>query len=150
MANAIDRYEKSDDSVRFRNWLSRITRNAILKALTRKGKDRADGGTDASNRLAVLPDKSEDTDAMIELEYQRELYQQAASRVRADVQEATWLAFEMTVQQEKSDEAAAQALGISIGSVYAGGSAYPRRHPKLGDTRCPLGRRRAWVFPVLR
>lgn len=36
VASAIHRYEKSDDSVRFRNWLSRVTRNAILKTANRR------------------------------------------------------------------------------------------------------------------
>lgn len=48
---AIGRYEKQSEGMRFRNWLSRVTRNAILKALSRGPRDPAAGGTDALNLL---------------------------------------------------------------------------------------------------
>ena len=38
-AGAIGDWEKRDKSTRFRNWLSRVTKNAILNALTRRPKD---------------------------------------------------------------------------------------------------------------
>lgn len=77
--------------------------------------------------FASIRDENDETDALIELEYQREIYQQAASRVRNQVNESTWLAFELTVLQEASIEEAATSLGMSPGSVYAARSRIVRR-----------------------
>ena len=99
VSTAIGRYEKQAEGLRFRNWLSRVTRNAILKALSRGPRDPAAGGTDAMNTLRDLPG-DDATEALIDLEYHREVFVRAAARVRTEVQEETWLAFEATVLQE--------------------------------------------------
>ena len=98
VSSAIDRFEKQHEGVRFRNWLGRITRNAILKALSRRPRDRASGGSDVLDVLSEIPADPE-TEALINLEYRRELFQRAAQQVRSQSQEVTWLAFEMTELQ---------------------------------------------------
>lgn len=127
VASAIENYERYDDGTRFRNWLSRITRNAILKSLSRGPSDRAAGGSEMLDLMSELPAGDSETDALIELEYRREIYQRAATRVRREVQETTWLAFELTVLQEQSIEQACRTLGLSSGSVYAARSRIIRR-----------------------
>lgn len=67
VSSAIGRYEKHSDGMRFRNWLSRVTRNAILKALSRGPRDRATGGTEILNVFHEVPADAP-TDALIELE----------------------------------------------------------------------------------
>lgn len=127
VAYAIENYERYNDGTRFRNWLSRITRNAILKSLSRRPSDRATGGSEIVNLMSEIPAADSETDALIEREYQREIYQRAAARVRREVQEPTWLAFELTVLQGQSIEQACRALGLSSGSVYAARSRIIRR-----------------------
>lgn len=124
---AIPSYEKRSDGTCFRNWLSRITRNAILKALSRAPSDKASGGTQVMDVLRSVPSRDTDTEALIETEYRREIYLKAASAVRLDVTEPTWLAFEMTVLQSRSIAQAATVLGVSTGSVYAARSRVMRR-----------------------
>lgn len=127
VASAIDRFEKRDGTAGFRHWLSRITRNAILKALSRQPQDRAAGGSAVLDVLGDVPASDPETDALIDLEYRRELFQRAAASVRADVQETTWLAFEMTALQQRSIRDTAEKLGVSVGSVYAARSRIIRR-----------------------
>lgn len=127
VASGIHNYERYNDGTRFRNWLNRITRNAILKRLSRGPSDRAAGGSEFFNLMSELPTTDSETDALIELEYRREVYQRAAARVRREVQEPTWLAFELTVLQEQSIEQACRALGLASGSVYAARSRIIRR-----------------------
>src|SRR5262245_31692820 len=43
VAAAIGNYEKSSGAVRFRHWLRRMARNAIVNALARRSHDRAMG-----------------------------------------------------------------------------------------------------------
>lgn len=126
VSSAIDRYEKQHDGVRFRNWLGRIARNAILKALSRQPRDRASGGSEMLEVLSEIPADPE-TDALINLEYRREIFQRAAQCVRGQSQEVTWLAFEMTELQQISIERTAALLQISSGSVYAARSRIMRR-----------------------
>lgn len=127
VASAIDRYEKHHGGARFGSWLGRVTRNAILKALSRRPRDRAAGGTDILDVLSEVPSDDPDIDALIHLEHRRELFQRAAEQIRRDVQESTWLAFELTALQQMSIERAAQVLAISTGSVYAARSRVMRR-----------------------
>lgn len=126
VAAAIGQYENQSTGIPFRNWLNRITGNAIVKQLSRGPKDRAVGG---EATLDILSEISSDdpTDAMIELEYRREVYARAASRVRAEVQDVTWLAFEITVLQELPIQVAAKRLDLSTGSIYAARSRIMRR-----------------------
>jgi RNA polymerase sigma-70 factor (ECF subfamily) len=126
VSSAIDRFEKQHEGVLFRNWLGRITRNAILKALSRRPRDRASGGSDVLDVLNEIPADPE-TEALINLEYRRELFQRAAQQVRGQSQEVTWLAFEMTELQQISIERTAALLQISTGSIYAARSRVMRR-----------------------
>ena len=127
VSDAIPRYEKRDEGTPFRNWLNRITRNAIVKALSRGPRDRASGGTEILDVLHEVPSADGAIDALIDKEYRREIYTKAASVVRLEVADTTWLAFEMTVLQSRSIEKAASSLGISTGSVYAARSRVIRR-----------------------
>lgn len=127
VATAIQRFEKQTNGVRFRNWLSRITRNAILKALARQPRDRAAGGSDILGALNEAPAADPETQALIDLEYRRELLQRAAEQVRSELQESTWLAFEMTALQHVPIRRAAEALAVPVGSVYAARSRVMRR-----------------------
>lgn len=127
VASAVHRFEKRDEGVQFRNWLSRISRNAILKALSRRPRDRAVGGSQMLDVLSEVPAADPETDALIHLEYRRELFRRAADHVRSEVQESTWLAFELTALQKTPIERAATVLGVSTGSVYEARSRVMRR-----------------------
>ena len=128
VASAIGRWEKSSDgSVRFRHWLRRVARNAIVNALARQPSDRAAGGSSAHDLLAEQPDDDPRADDQIELEYRRELYLRAARQVRADVEPDTWRAFEMTVVENRTVDEAAGELGKPVGTIYAARSRIVRR-----------------------
>lgn len=118
VASAIGQWEKRNESTRFRHWLRRITRNAIVNAITRRPQDRAIGG---SSILAVLTEHAEvdaETESLIDWEYRRELYLLAAQIVRRDVKADSWRVFELTVIDGMSNQAAAEKLGKSVGTIY--------------------------------
>lgn len=127
VASAIGRWEKSDPEVRFRHWLRRVARNAILNALSRQPRDRAAGGTSAQELLRELPGEDPESDQEIELEYRRELYLRAAIIVRGDIEPGTWRAFELTVIENRSIEEAAAELNKPVGTVYAARSRIMQR-----------------------
>ena len=135
VAAAIERFEQRADGTPFRHWLSRVTRNAILKSLQRRPRDRGVGGSDVLDLLSDIPSAAPSTEALIEFEYRREIYARAARAVQKEVREHTWLAFELTALQQHSIEDAAKTLGLSTGSVYAARSRIMRR---LRDTVADL------------
>ncbi|TWU02493.1 RNA polymerase sigma factor [Stieleria varia] len=118
VASAIGDWEKRDGATRFRHWLARVTRNAIVNALSRGPKDPAAGGSSVQQLLAQFQQTDPETESLIDWEYRRQLYQQAAKIVRSDVQPDTWRAFELTVIDGQSNRAAADQLGKSLGTIY--------------------------------
>ncbi|MGY8771427.1 MAG: sigma-70 family RNA polymerase sigma factor [Pirellulales bacterium] len=127
VAAAIGRWENSDESVRFRHWLRRVVKNAILNALSRKPQDLAVGGSSVRELLEEHPDADPETEQQIELEYRRELYLRAAEIVQTDVAPDTWKAFEMTVLQALPIQEVATQLSKSVGTIYASRSRIMRR-----------------------
>ena len=127
VASATGGYEKRGETTRFRHWVRRVARNAIVNALSRQPHDRAAGGTTAGELLREQAGADEPSDAQIELEYRRELYLQAARMVRGDVEPQTWRAFEMTVIDNRSIDDAADELGKPVGTIYAARSRVMRR-----------------------
>lgn len=126
VSSAIERYVPQP-GIRFRNWLKRVARNAILTALVRGPTDVGAGGTDGQTFLNGHSKAVAEIDEEVTLELMREQYLRAAAIVRTEVNAETWLAFELTTVQNKSCEDAAQAIGKSIGTVYAARSRIIKR-----------------------
>ncbi len=118
VASAIGSWEKRDESTRFRHWLSRVTKNAILNALTRRPKDQAVGGSSIEELLREVADRDEATTAFIENQLRRELYLQAAELIKAEFRADSWQAFELSVAGDLTIEQVAGQLGKSVGAIY--------------------------------
>lgn len=124
---AILRWEPRSAETRFRNWLSKITRNAILKALTRSPQDAAVGGSEVREQLAELASPDPKLAQLLEEEVQREIYHRAAEIVQQEVNQRSWQAFQWTTLDEMPIEEAAERLKQTVGSVYAMRSRVMRR-----------------------
>ncbi len=127
VASAVGRWEKAGTNVKFRHWLRRITRNAIVNALARKPLDRAVGSSSANDVLGETPQPDSQADELIQLEFRRELFLRAVEIVRTDVAPETWQAFELTTIGGMNRAEAARQLGKSIGTVYAARSRVMKR-----------------------
>ncbi len=118
VASAIGDWEKRDESTRFRYWLSRVTKNAILNALMRRPWDQAVGGSSIEELLDEAVDRDGATTALIETELRRELYLRAAEMVKVEFRPDSWQAFELSVAGDLTIEEVAAELGKSIGAIY--------------------------------
>lgn len=136
VASAIGNWEKRDESTRFRHWLSRVTKNAILNALTRRPKDQAVGGSSIEELLREAVDRDEATTALLENQLRRELYLQAAELIKGEFRPDSWQAFELSVTGELTIEQVAEQLGKSVGAVY---TARSRIMFRLRETIAQLG-----------
>lgn len=123
---AIERYEHQQGT-RFRHWLRRVGNNAIATALTKSPRDAAAGGSVAIDLLAEQPAATVELTQELENECEREQYLRAAVVVRAEVASETWHAFELTMIDGMTCEAAAETLGKSIGTIYAARSRIVKR-----------------------
>ena len=124
VATNVGKWEKRS-GIRFRNWLSRITRNATLKFLTRAPKDRAAGGTSVLNQLNAEPAATDED--LVDLEFRRQVFLEAAEMVKGKVHPESWTVFELSVLQEVPIDEVAERLGRTQGSIYAIRSRVMRR-----------------------
>lgn len=124
---AIERWTPQSGETRFRNWLSKITRNAILKALSRVPHDLPVGGSHANDLLGQLVSPAPQLQQQLDEEVQKEIYHRAAEIVQQEVNDRSWQVFQWTAVEDTSIEEAAQRLNQSVGSIYAMRSRVMRR-----------------------
>jgi RNA polymerase sigma-70 factor (ECF subfamily) len=118
VAKAIDRWDHGEGQPRFRNWLGKIARNAIVNAVTRAKPDRATGTSSVMHALASLPEEAETTQSLI-LECRLEAIRWAASEIQPEFSDATWAVFQATAIEGRPIAEVAQVLQRTIGAVYA-------------------------------
>lgn len=127
IAKAVESREHDLQRAKFRTWLNRVARNAILNALTRAKPDRGSGD---SALLAVLYQQESNSSPhsdLLDLEYRREVFRWAARQIRREFQQSTWDAFWMTAVDGRDVEAVARELKKNSGSIYAARSRVIRR-----------------------
>jgi RNA polymerase sigma factor (sigma-70 family) len=102
----------------FRGWLYTVTRNALRKLEARKARETGGtGDTEVRRVLEQQPDPSTDEEHW-DREYQWNLFQWAADKVRAEFRESTWQAFWQTAVLGEDVARVAEVLGLSPGAVY--------------------------------
>ncbi|MCA8972628.1 MAG: RNA polymerase sigma factor, partial [Planctomycetes bacterium] len=103
----------------FRSWLLRVARNISIDKLRNRARGPVVGAaTEVDAILASAVDPGSESETLFDLEYARGCFQHGMTRVRSEVREVTWRAFEMTAIDGVSPDEVASALGIAIGSVY--------------------------------
>lgn len=130
IAASISGWKPDADHGRFRNWLSRVTRNAIVDTFRRIKPDTAVGGSAIVRILNQSPAAHE---TEIEYEYERALFRQAAKLVRAEFREATWKAFWNTTVEGQSIADVAGDLNQSSGAIYTARSRVMKRLKEVVD-----------------
>ena len=126
VSRAIPDWQRNNTQTRFRHWLHRIARNAILNAFTRTPKAPAIGGSGFMNLMHGVS-QPDNIETQIKLEYRRQVYRQAAEIVRDAIQEQTWRIFAMTIIEGNSTESVAEQMHTTIGNVHAIRSRVMRR-----------------------
>lgn len=126
VANSIKTWEPDSARASFRTWLYRVTRNAVVNALTRRKPDVAAGNSKVNALLNESPDVRDGSE-QLSIEIRRETFRYAANEIRDEFQNATWNAFWMTAVEGLSIEQAAMELSKSRGSIYAARSRVMKR-----------------------
>jgi RNA polymerase sigma factor (sigma-70 family) len=119
VARAIERYDPDPARGSFRGWLCRIANNLIINCLSAQRRHpRGTGDTGMQRMMEDRPDTSGADSALFEVEYRRRLLTWAAERVRGAFSHLTWEAFWQTAVEGRPPREVAEALGVSIGTVY--------------------------------
>jgi RNA polymerase sigma-70 factor (ECF subfamily) len=130
VARAIGNWEEDSQRGRFRHWLSRVTRNAIIDVFRRMKPDVALGGSAIARVLNQSPAAQE---TEIDYEYERSVFRQAARLVQKEFQESTWKAFWQTTVDGQPVAAVASQLGQTSGAIYTARSRVMKRLKEAVD-----------------
>ncbi|MCA9126890.1 MAG: sigma-70 family RNA polymerase sigma factor [Planctomycetales bacterium] len=119
VSRTVEKWDPDRDKGRFRDWLFRAAKNWMIKYLTRR-KHKILGSGDSGvveilHQIEELPGPELDS---IELEYRREVFRWASTRVKRKVHDRTWLAFWLTSVDGKECEQVAEELQMSVGAVH--------------------------------
>ena len=117
VSKSVARWVADEAQPPFRAWLTTITRNAIVKAMTRRPRDQATGSTSVLRRLHAEPDRLETTTEIVH-ETRREIVRRAASQIRREFSESTWDLFWKTSIEGVSVAAMSESTGKSTGAIY--------------------------------
>ncbi len=118
LTKVVDRWqprEGTDGS--FRGWLYRVARNVMIRWI--QGHDLkiiGTGNTGIKNLLEDQPDRGEGD--LVDLEFQRQIFAQAADNIQPRFHAKTWHAFWQTLVNSQSIESVAKALEMSPGAIY--------------------------------
>jgi RNA polymerase sigma factor (sigma-70 family) len=119
VSRAVHRWQPDPERGRFRDWLFRIGRNAIINFLMRpKHRPIGSGKSDVMWMLEQKCDHTFGESAVFALEQRREVFHWAAARVSSVVEATTWQAFWQSSVESRPIAEVARSLGISVGSVY--------------------------------
>ena len=107
-----------DPSLSFRGWLRTLAHHAWSDFVA--GRQRGSPGSGDSQVLDQLESVAarDDLLARLDEEFDRELLQEAAARVRLRVEAHTWEAFRLTAIERLSGAEAAERLGMKVATLF--------------------------------
>lgn len=118
VAVAVERWRLNPDRGSFRAWLFLIARNSMINALKKKQRRPLATGDTQFRLLLESQPAPDDAAAMVETEYERDLFHWAAEQIRDEFRPSTWQAFWLTGVEGQTPQAAAKSVGLSVGAVY--------------------------------
>ncbi|MCA9136255.1 MAG: sigma-70 family RNA polymerase sigma factor [Planctomycetales bacterium] len=126
VARAIENWQPTDNGPRFRNWLARISRNAIVNALTRAGPDAASGSSSVARMLDKISssrngavDENSELERMLQRESRLEAIRWAAAEIKSEFTDTTWSIFQETAMEGRPAAEVAATYQRTVGAVYA-------------------------------
>ncbi|MCA9082479.1 MAG: sigma-70 family RNA polymerase sigma factor [Planctomycetaceae bacterium] len=127
ISRAVERWTPDPERGRFRTWLHKVANNAILNALTRGVNGRTVNQVSIEQLLNEPPEREGPDTDLLQTEYRREIFRQAAAEIRKEFSNDTWNSFWQTAIDGLDVDEAARQLNRTRGSVYASRSRVMKR-----------------------
>ncbi|MEZ6058811.1 MAG: sigma-70 family RNA polymerase sigma factor [Planctomycetaceae bacterium] len=116
IAKSVDGWNDDGRPESFRRWLATVSRNVVIKFMTRERRQAGGrGGTELVDLLRNVPAEPDEQQVQ---RYEHELIVWAAEQVRSEFLESSWKAFWATVIEGRSVSEVAAELNLSPGSIY--------------------------------
>ncbi|MEM9588045.1 MAG: sigma-70 family RNA polymerase sigma factor [Planctomycetota bacterium] len=126
VSNHIDRFEHQRTQARFRTWLGRLIRSAIVDQHRRRSRDRVEIQGCADSSGFDPPDEAAFRQTLAD-EYRKEVFHWAADRVRSEFTESSWQAFWRTAVHDEPVDQVARQMQRSAGAIYTSRSRVMKR-----------------------
>jgi len=127
VSQAINSWSKDETKGSFRAWLTVVVKNAVSNAITRRPRDRANGGENSQAVLQGMAIDNDELERQIEDEYRRSVFRAAALRVRSEFATTSWQAFWSTCVDGVPVGDMSKELNMSCGAIYAARSRVMQR-----------------------
>ncbi len=118
VAKAIERWKPACGGAQFRFWLNRVSRNAIINALTRIPPDHAAVSLSADCLLNEISISDQPLSAEVLHAARMESIRWASREIEHQFSEATWQMFWLSTVDGKPVDQVAKLIGKSRGAVY--------------------------------
>lgn len=118
VAGAISNFSPADHPGAFRSWLASITRHKLADHLARHCKQANGSGDSSVQRWLNEQASPASGDSLWDWNQKQQVFAWAALRVKKQVSEPTWLAFQRTAVDGESVSDVAVDLGMREGMVY--------------------------------
>ncbi len=117
VAASIESWDPAHEQCTFRGWLYRITRNKTIDFLRKRKIELSKvAGQDFGLSQIASPTESESHE--FQAEYEKQLFQWAARKLKPSFKPVNWNAFWMSTVEGISIEEVAASLKIECGTVY--------------------------------
>jgi RNA polymerase sigma factor (sigma-70 family) len=117
VAQAIRKFDYDPQRGKFRNWLLTVVRSKLNNFLVNQQRQPLTADTSLLRTLEDRTTASEET--QWDRVYRERIFDWAAEKVRAEVQDPTWQAFWQSAIEDQPGGEVAKRLGLSLSSVYA-------------------------------
>lgn len=107
-----------DPTLRFRSWLKTVTQHAWYRFAEKRQKPGVGSGDSQVMQSLLQVEARDELIKQIEEAFDRELLEEAMSRVKARVAPHTWDAFRLTALDGQSGAEAAAQLNMKVASVF--------------------------------
>jgi len=117
VAKSIEKWEPDPQKGSFRGWLYRVTRNLTIDHLRRNQRHKV---TEINEEFDIeqVAEPSVEESREFRLEYEKQLFNWAASQVRSSFKEDNWQAFWESTVEGKDIGEVAKKLNVSRGTIY--------------------------------